>query len=98
MRSNTDQGMALIYNGGMTNSTQQGAGIMDWINKAKKAHDWVKKNKIISKATSVASTLGADKFLDAKTGGRYSKGAKFAKSKGYGKRTVVRTRTVVRKR
>jgi hypothetical protein len=88
--SKTTQGMNLIYNGGV----QSGDGLMDWIKKAKSAHDFVKKNKLISKAVAIGDSLGATGYLDKRTGGKYSKGASFAKKKGYGKKkkAVARTR------
>jgi hypothetical protein len=55
-----------------TGGVQSGDGLMDWIKGAKKAHDWVKKNKIISRGASVVSTLGGDAYLNKKTGGKYS--------------------------
>jgi hypothetical protein len=79
----TSRGMTLIYNGGLS---QQGNGIMDWVTKGKKAHDYVKGNKLISKSASALSALGLDKFLDSKTKGLYSKGVSAAKKQGYGRK------------
>jgi hypothetical protein len=70
---------------------------MDWIKKAKAAHDFVKKNKLISKAAAIGDTLGATGYLNKKTGGKYGAATGFAKSKGYG-RAKPKTKAVARKK
>ena len=83
--SKTTAGQMLIYNGGLV-PQQQGAGFFgDLLKSAKNAHDFVKKHKLLSKGAAIASAVGADKYLDAKTGNKYSKVLKYGKSKGYGK-------------
>lgn len=77
------RGQVAIYSQGVV---QSGAGLADWMKKARQAHDFVKKNKLISKGASLASALGADAYLDSKTGGKYKQATALAKSKGYGKR------------
>ena len=79
--SRVTKSQALIYNGGL----QSGDGLMDWVNKAKKAHDFVKKGGYITKIGNAADALGATDYLDAKTGGKYSQGRALAKQKGYGR-------------
>ena len=62
---------------------KHGTGFFDMI---KKAHSFVKDNQLVSKAKSIADTLGATAYLDEKTGGNFSKVADLAASKGYGRR------------
>ncbi len=82
--SRVNVGMNAIYQGGLTPGYMQGgAGFMDFL---KKANNFVKDNQLISKAANIASALGADKFLDEKTGGLYSKGVGIAQQAGYGRR------------
>ena len=84
MSRRTSAGLNAVYNGGLAQGyIQGGAGLMDWL---KKANNFAKENQLISKAASVASALGADKYLDEKTGGLFSKGVEMAKQQGYGKR------------
>jgi hypothetical protein len=90
----TSKSLTAVYNGGV----QQGDGFMDWIRGAQKIHKFVKDNKLISKGANIASTLGADKYLNAKTGGKYGKATGFAKSKGYGKKTKAKPKAKPRKR
>lgn len=82
--SRTNVGLSMRYDGGLASGyTQGGAGFMDWI---RKGAAFAKKHQIGSKIGAVADAVGATGYLDSKTGGNFSKGVEFAKSKGYGKR------------
>ena len=84
----TSRGQLMMYNGGV----QTGRGFMDWVNKGKKLHDFVKGNQLISKGANIASSLGLDNYLNQKTGGKYGQATVFAKSKGYGKKRKKTTK------
>lgn len=87
--SKTNVGLNAMYNGGLTHGftpAMRGGGIMSSL---KKAHDWAKKNQVISRFKQASDDLGATGFLDRKTNGQFSNLTNFAKSRGYGRRRRV---------
>ena len=66
---------------------QYGTGkVSSLVSGLKKANDFAKENKVVTKASGVVTALGGDAFLDRKTGGLYTKGVTHAKSYGYGRK------------
>ena len=51
-----------------------------------RANQFAKQNKLVTKGSDILGILGADKFLDNKTGGLYSKAVTAGKQAGYGKK------------
>lgn len=92
--SRANVGLNAIYNGGLTSGympMQSGSGVMDWI---KKANEFAKKHKLVSKIGAVADAVGATDYINKKTKGYYGKAITEGTKRGYGrkKRRTRRTR------
>ena len=75
-------GQHAIYN---NNLPAQGGGSKAMDNLAK-ANTYAKKHKLVTKGDAVVGALGLRNLVNKKTGGAYSVGVDFAKTKGYGKK------------
>jgi len=74
---------------------QGGAGFLDSL---KKANEWAKRHKIISKIGAVGDAVGATDYLNKKTGGYYGKAVTEGKKRGYGKKRGTRKRRTTHRR
>jgi hypothetical protein len=87
----TLSGQAAIYNGGLQPGLQIGNGVGQFLkqveNAAGKVNEFAKRNKLATKLDTVVDVIpGARGYLDANTGGLYSRGVQAARYRGYGKK------------
>lgn len=93
----TQLGAYSIHNGGIPPQGGGGVKFDKFVANVKNANSFARDNKIITKGKAVTDALGATAYLDAKTGGLYSKGAEYGMSKGYGKKPKKKKRTTKKK-
>jgi hypothetical protein len=55
-----------------------------------RADKFARKHKLVTKGSAIASILGADRYLDDKTNGYYSKAVSQGKQMGYGKKKTTK--------
>ena len=80
-------GQSAIYNGGLQSGLGIGRALKAVGNAASKVGKFAKENKLATKLDQVVDVIpGARGYLDANTGGVYSKAVQAARYKGYGKR------------
>jgi hypothetical protein len=76
-------GLTLYYNRGLQSNYQKGGGLFDNL---KKANQFAKDNKIISRGSQIIERMGYNDKLNKYTGGLYNKGVQYAVQNGYGKK------------